>query len=89
MAFKLKGFSPFDMDMDPIKPKQAKSVPNQPGRKEVHDGKDVYPTLAEARKEIAKERAELIKGGASKQEIKDFDTYQNKRLSELSKKGKS
>lgn len=89
MAFKMKGFPMNGDPVEPLKPKQAKSVPNQPGRKEIHGGKDVYPTLAEAREAIHKNRVELIEGGASKQEIKDFDTYQNKRLSELSKKGKS
>ena len=61
-------------------------APDQPGRKEVHNGKDIYPSLADARKQISAKRIELLEGGASEAELKAFDTHANKRLSELSKK---
>ena len=86
MAFKMKGYPMNGDPVEPLVPKQATSVPDQPGRKEVHNGKDVYPSLDEVRKQISAERIELVKGGASDAELKAFDTHANKRLSELSKK---
>ena len=80
MAFKMKGYP------EPLVPKQATLVPSQSGRKEVHNGKDVYPSLDDVRKQISAERIELLKSGASEAELKAFDTHANKRISELSKK---
>ena len=57
------------------------------GTKETHDGVDIYKTLKEVRDNISKERQSLIKNGATDKEIKNFDTYQNKRISELYKRG--
>ena len=69
-----------------LKAKGPTQAPDQPGRKEVHNGKDVYPSLADARKQISAKRIEMVKGGASEAELKAFDTHANERLSELSKK---
>lgn len=57
------------------------------GTKETHNGVDTYKTLKEVRDNISKERQSLIKNGATDKEIKNFDTYQNKRISELYKRG--
>jgi len=74
MAFKMKGFP---KNGDPVK------EVGMGGTKEYHDGKPVTKSLKEVRAEISKERMELIKSGATKKEIKAFDEYQNKRISEL------
>ena len=76
MAFKMKG-APFTKNGDPVK------EVGLGGTKEYRDGQPVTKSLKEVRAEISKERMELIKGGATKQEIKAFDKYQNKRISEL------
>ena len=57
------------------------------GTKETHNGVDTYKTLKEVRDNISNERQILIKHGATEQEVKNFDTYQNKRISELYKRG--
>lgn len=58
------------------------------GTKETHNGVDTYKTLKEVRDNISGQRQSLIKNGATDEEIKNFDTYQNKRISELYKRGK-
>tara|TARA_R110002167_G_scaffold214729_1_gene419506 strand:- start:11 stop:337 length:327 start_codon:yes stop_codon:yes gene_type:complete len=55
------------------------------GTKEYQDGKPTTKSLKEVRARISKERMELVKSGATAAEIKSFDTYQNKRISELYK----
>ena len=72
----MKG-APFTKNGDPVK------EVGMGGTKEYRDGQPVTKSLKEVRAEISKERMELIKGGATKQEIKAFDKYQNKRISEL------
>ena len=57
------------------------------GTKETHNGVDTYKTLKEVRDNINRERQSLISNGATDKEIKNFDTYQNKRISELYKRG--
>ena len=74
MAFKMKGY--------PMKGDPVKEV-GLGGTKEYHDGKPVTKSLKEVRARISEERMELVKGGATAAEIKSFDTYQNKRISEL------
>ena len=74
MAFKMKGFP---KNGDPVK------EVGMGGTKEYRDGKPVTKSLKEVRAEISKERMELIKSGATEKEIKAFDKYQNKRISEL------
>jgi len=53
------------------------------GTKSYQDGKPTAKSLKEVRAEISKERMELVKGGATAAELKAFDKYQNKRISEL------
>ena len=74
MAFKMKGFP---KNGDPVK------EVGMGGTKEYRDGKPVAKSLKEVRAEISKERIELVKGGATAAELKAFDKYQNKRISEL------
>ena len=74
MAFKMKGFP---KNGDPVK------EVGMGGTKEYRDGQPVTKSLKEVRAEISKERMELIKSGATEKEIKAFDKYQNKRISEL------
>ncbi len=74
MAFKMKGFP---KNGDPVK------EVGMGGTKEYHDGKPVTKSLKEVRAEISKERMELVKGGATAAELRAFDKYQNKRISEL------
>ena len=74
MAFKMKGFP---KNGDPVK------EVGMGGTKAYRDGKPVTKSLKEVRAEISKERMELVKGGATAAELKAFDKYQNKRISEL------
>ena len=74
MAFKMKGY--------PMKGDPVKEV-GMGGTKEYRDGKPVTKSLKEVRARISKERMELVKGGATAAELKAFDKYQNKRISEL------
>ena len=74
MAFKMKGFP---KNGDPVK------EVGMGGTKEYRDGKPVTKSLKKVRAEISKERMELVKGGATSVELKAFDKYQNKRISEL------
>ena len=53
------------------------------GTKEYQDGKPTTKSLKEVRARISKERMELVKSGATAAELKAFDKYQNKRISEL------
>ena len=74
MAFKMKGFP---KNGDPVR------EVGMGGTKEYRDGKPVTKSLKEVRAEISKERMELVKGGATAAELKAFNKYQNKRISEL------
>ena len=61
----------------------AKRAVGLGGTKEYQDGKPTTKSLKEVRARISKERMELVKSGATAAELKAFDKYQNKRISEL------